>query len=675
MLSEFLSRAKQIVLENLSDEQFGVSELADALNTSRSNLLRKVKSETSLSASRFIRQARLEEAMKLIQAGQLNVSEVTREVGFSSMSYFIKCFREHYGYSPGSVGKQAIDPPKERGGVTAWWNQLLMGVGVVLLLLLVWFIFRERKADEPALEKSIAVLPFKNMSSDSSNIYLINGLMETTLNNLQKIRELRVVSRTSVERFRNTTLTVPEIAAMLPVGYLIEGSGQKINNEIHLNIQLIETATDRQVWSQQYHKEVGDIFKLQQEIANSIVSEIQVAITPEERKRIQTSPTDNLEAYDAYLKGREAISRTTREGLIEGIPYFQQAIERDAEFGSAYAYMAISYYYLDLYKVEKKHLEALNKAADKALLYAPKAPESLVAKALYYQQIGELEEAETFLLEAHEHAPGSSDIVNLLSDFYTRYSPDSRKYLEFALKGVRLLAESKDSVTTSYLYLHLSNALIQNGFVDEALSYINQCIAYDPENPFRYLKSFILYVKDRDWEQTQQMLIKEYQLDTTRLDILQEIGKLYYNASDYEKAYEVYSRFLAIREQLGLDIYQFAYLKIGDTYIRQGHVEQGRQFVQSFKEFAESDKSRYVDFHFATYYAHTGKLDSAAYHMNRFSTVEDIQYWFLLFLEDDPAMESVKNEPWFQESMAKLKFNFWKNHDQLKAKLLKEKLL
>src|SRR5690606_31504454 len=115
-----------------------------------------------------------------------------------------------------------------------------------------------------------AVLPFKNDSNDSTNRYLINGLMEATLNNLQQIRDLRVVSRTSAEKDRNTSKTIPEVADELRVNYVVEGSGQKVGNRILLNIQLIDAQRDSHLWARQYTREVTDIFQLQQEIAKDI---------------------------------------------------------------------------------------------------------------------------------------------------------------------------------------------------------------------------------------------------------------------------------------------------------------------------------------------------------------------------------------------------------------------
>src|SRR5688500_9109870 len=321
--NDLLSQLSGVVGKNISNEQFGVSELAEEMSMSRSNLLRKVKKETNLSVSQLISQVRLQRGMELLKTTSLNVSEVSHQVGFSSTSYFIKCFREFFGYPPGEVGKREAE---QKGAVSA--NQpsevsistspvqvsdvrtpsktktrrprlVVAAIASAAVLAVAIFAFYSRPSvSAPSLEKSIAVLPFKNESNDSANLYLINGLMESTLNNLQQIKELKVVSRTSVEKYRRSAKSIPEMAKELNVRYFVEGSGQKIGDRILLNIQLIDGATDRHLWATQYRREAKDIFELQQEIAKSIADEIQVIITPEEEKRIEKKPTDDLLAYD-----------------------------------------------------------------------------------------------------------------------------------------------------------------------------------------------------------------------------------------------------------------------------------------------------------------------------------------------------------------------------------------
>ena len=490
MQEDFISKITTIIEKKAGDEQFGVSELADAMNMSRSNLLRKIKAATGRSASQYIRRVRLEIAMEMLKEEEFTVSEISWKVGFVSTSYFIKCFREEFGYPPGEVGKQQPElltnvevSEAEDREASGYLNKVVALAAVIVLTLSIgWAVADRVKSDSPkeGTEKSIAVLPFKNESSDSSNVYFINGLMESTLSNLQKIEDLRVISRTSVEKFRNSTQTIPEIAEELNTRYLVEGSGQKVGDKVLLHIQLIDAYTDRHVWAEQYSREIADVFSLQNEVATKIATSIEAIITPSEMEQIDKIPTDDLQAYDYYLQAMEHFHRQNKEGLEIAIPLFEKAIERDPEFALAYADLAISYYFLEIYQIDKQYTDLLNLNADKALLYDPKSAESLIAKAFYYMQVGEYRLAVPHLEKALEYNPNSSAVIQTLADLYARYIPNTEKYLEYALKGNQLEIAANDSIQQSYLYLHLSNAFIQNGFVDEAQKYINLSLDYNP---------------------------------------------------------------------------------------------------------------------------------------------------------------------------------------------------
>ena len=678
--NDFLKKITAVVEENIANEQFGVAELADEAGMSRSNLLRKIKKLTGLSVSLFIRQIRLEKAMELLREGSLTVSEVAFQVGFGSTSYFIKCFHDQYGYPPGELGKQeevpaaVPDSPVEETKASFPVRGLAMGAVLILAVLVI--VINPFSSKKRELEKSIAVLPFKNESSDSSNVYLINGLMESVLNNLQKIEDLRVVSRTSVEKYRNSSKSIPEIAKELNVNYFIEGSGQKIGDQIMLNIQLIEANDDKHLWAEQYSRETSDIFKLQMDVAKNIAGQIQAIITPEEKQLIEKPPTDNLVAYDFYLKGLEPFNAGTREGLDEAIVWFEKAVDEDPEFAQAYANLAVAYYFLDLFQAQKKYSDLINNYADKALFYDDKLSVAFLAKAFFYMSADENELAEPYLQKALEYNPNSSFVINTLSDFYDSRIPNTTKYLEYALKGIQIDIASNDSTSASFVYLHLANAFIQSGFVDQAEKYINVSIQYDSANLFSaYVKPYILFAKNKNLERLKQNLIEVLKRDPTRIDIIQEIGKVYYYLRDYEGAYQYYQRFLQIKQDLNLYVYPFENAKIALVYAEMGKADKARQLMNDYFEYAKNDESIYKDLSLAVYYAHQNDTEKALEHLELFSKQTNFHYWTILFLDQDPLLDNIKELPEFKKLYLQMEKRFWNNHRQLERSLKDKDLL
>lgn len=668
--TDFLSHVTAVIERNMSNEQFGVSELAEEMSMSRSNLLRRLKKQSDLSVNQLIRELRLKRGMEMLKTTSLNVSEVSHQVGFGSTSYFIKVFRERYGYPPGEANERKEEsipapekPRRSSAREVAFVVALLAGIIVA-----VWYAF---SAQKPQLEKSIIVLPFKNDSGDSTNIYLINGLMESTLNNLQSIKDLRVVSRTTSEKYRSTDKSIPELARELNVNYVVEGSGQKVGDQILLNIQLIEGPSDRHLWSGVYKREVKDIFELQQEIAKVIAREIEAVITPEEAKTIEKVPTKNLEAYDLYLKGNDQMYAMDIE---KAAGFYKQAIALDKEFAAAYSEAVLAYYYLDVFVAEKKYFTEISEYSDNAMLYDPQAAQSLVAKALYYMHKGDRELAVPFLEKALEYNPNSSLAINFLSDLYNSYIPNTSKYLEYALRGLRIDFAAKDSGDAALKYLHVANALIQAGFVDEAMKNINRSLDYLPNNSYAiWVKAYITFVKNRKPEEVKKMLLDELKRDSTQLHIVQEVANIYFYEGDYETAYRYFDAFTKVRDAYQLDIFWQSNLEIGIVMEKMGQHDRAKRFIQNFKEMADKDRTIYKDMYLMHYWVHEGDIPKAIGYLRAFSQQNEFQYRVLL-LPEDPTLASIKDLPEFNAVMAELERKFLNRKGKLKQKLEEEGL-
>ena len=689
---KFIQEAENIVKERLHDEQFGVSQLAEQMSMSRSSLLRKIKQERNISASQFIRQIRLSKGKELLEESELSVSEIAYQVGFGNNSYFIKCFREHYGFSPGESRKRKMETPEEEiqeiktapvvkdQPTGKEFPQLKYGLFLALSIgLAILFIkkpFNKTGAQESNLQKSIAVLPFKNLSTDSSNLYFVDGLMESTLNKLQKIEDLRVISRTSVEQYRNTDKSIEEISKDLNVQYLIEGSGQRSGDQVLLSIQLIDASKDSPIWTEQYVYKVVDIFSLQNKVAKKIAEAIKVKVTPEELLKLEKKATENHLAYDLYLKGLEQLNIRSSSSLKKGIDYFEQAIAQDKEFSLAYAKIAFSYFWLDENKSEKAFTDIVNVNADKALLYDSRSDQSLIAKALYYIQNKEFELAVTHLEKALEYNPNSSSVIQILADLYYKALPNTAKYLEYALKGVQLDIASKDSIAQSYTYLQLSNALIQNGFVQQADDYVQRSLKLHPQNYYAPLvKIYIDFAKDRDMEKTTERLLLELEKDSNRIDILSEIGKLYYFQGKHKSAYPYYKKLNEIREQQGLDLYTEENIKIALSYKAMGFNEQADSFFNSFSAFCEQNKSLYKPLLLASKYAYEGNYDKAIEQFKLFPKEENFPYWILIFMDKDPLLVPIKDHPDYIQSLKMINQSFEDGQAKLKRSLIEKDLI
>src|SRR5437879_10221693 len=184
--------------------------------------------------------------------------------------------------------------------------------------------------------KSIAVLPFDNLSGDPDNAYFAEGVQDEILTRLAKVADLKVISRTSTQRFKSAPSDLREIAKQLGVMNILEGSVQKANDQVRVNVQLINALTDAHLWADTYDRKLIDIFSVESEIAKTIAETLQARLTGSEKSLITKTPTVNPEAYELYLKGRFFWNKRTGADLLKSIDYFKQAVEKDQKYALAY---------------------------------------------------------------------------------------------------------------------------------------------------------------------------------------------------------------------------------------------------------------------------------------------------------------------------------------------------
>jgi TolB-like protein len=251
------------------------------------------------------------------------------------------------------------------------WKSAAVAAAVIMAILIAVFLVIPHLSGQ--MDKSIAVLPFTNLSDDPEQEYFSDGMMEEILDRLFKIGGLKVVSRTSCMRYRNTDLSVKEIARELGVRAILEGSVRRAGNLVRITVQLIDARNDTHLWSETYDGNLSDlsnIFSIQSKVAQSVARELKTVLSPKELVLIEKKPTKNTEAYDAYLRGMFYWRKLTRNDLETAKKYFNLAIDKDPEYAPAYA--GISFVWAGLMQMGlispeeagPKAMEALTKAIE-----------------------------------------------------------------------------------------------------------------------------------------------------------------------------------------------------------------------------------------------------------------------------------------------------------------------
>lgn len=231
--------------------------------------------------------------------------------------------------------------------------------------------------------KSIAVLPFVNMSGDAENEYFSDGIAEEILNLLVKLPQLRVASRTSSFMFKGKSVGIPEVAAKLGVGTVLEGSVRRHGERVRITAQLIDAETDSHLWSETYDRELKDVFQIEDDIAKSIVDALQMTLTPKERRAIQVVSTSDAKAYDYYLRGRSYMYTMTKRDYEFAIRMFTQAIELDEKYALAYAGIADAYSHLYRYaEATRDNVRRAVEASERAVQLDPDSAEARASHGL-----------------------------------------------------------------------------------------------------------------------------------------------------------------------------------------------------------------------------------------------------------------------------------------------------
>src|SRR6266700_3450082 len=267
--------------------------------------------------------------------------------------------------------------------------------------------------------KSIAVLPFDNLSDDKSNAYFAEGIQDEILTRLSKIASLKVISRSSTQKYKSSPDNLRDVGKQLGVANLLEGSVQKIANAVHVNVQLIRAATDDHLWAESYNRKLDDVFGVEGEVATAIADQLNAKLTGAEQKAVADKPTQNLAAYDAYLRGL-AIEHTqySYDAYQQAAGDYGEAVRLDPSFAFAWARLAVlrSFLYFNAIDLNTNTAGSVKEAADRAVALAPEAGESWIAQGAYrYRVLRDFAGAVTAYKRAQIRLPNNSYLLQNLA--------------------------------------------------------------------------------------------------------------------------------------------------------------------------------------------------------------------------------------------------------------------
>jgi TolB-like protein/Tfp pilus assembly protein PilF len=365
-----------------------------------------------------------------------------------------------YEFTPeGVVRTEDLDPVQAKSAQRATGRILdFVIIGVLLMVIAMLVVGRlpfYRQTGELIPQKSVAVLPFENLSGDPDNAYFADGIQEEILTRLAGIADLKVISRSSTQQYQSKPRNLREIAKQLGVANIVEGSVQKAADQVRVNVQLVNAQSDSHLWADTYDRKLTDIFGVETEIAKRIAESLQAKLTGREEQALAVKPTNNPEAYEAYLRGLAFNERSLNpDAQLKAISFYERAVQLDPNFALAWARLsgADAVAYFSSMDPSAARRDAAKQALEKAQKLQPNSPETLLALGYYqYLVLRDYGLAKSTFAVVSKMLPGSSEAPKALGYIARREGnwDESIAYFEQALaldpRNVELLTEAANT--------------------------------------------------------------------------------------------------------------------------------------------------------------------------------------------------------------------------------------
>ncbi len=668
-----------LINAHLEDEKFGVDDIARALNLSRSQLHRKVNHLTGMPASRLIRKIKLDKAKELLENGDLTVSEVAYRVGFGSPSYFIKSYHDYFGNPPGNVQKKNIIRLRQSEIMSRILgkkegrkpNRRNLWVLALLAGLISIFFIVVPIGKGAGTEKSIAILPFINLSGDLGNQYMVDGVQDMITAHLSKLSGLRVIPRLSSEQYRKTNKTPKAIGTELQVGYLVEGSFQKVNDEVKIHIWLIDARKESQEWFREYDREWKDIFKIQSDIAGDIAGEMNIIVSQSSKKLMTEIPTENLKAYDFYLQAREEFMHWFRDQnnshLDNAIVLYKKAIDLDPGYAAAYSGLAFAINNKFYDNPDYKNIcgDTILLLTDKALSLNDKLEEVYLVRSLYYTNA------------VHDNKKAYNDLVRVLEinpNYAPAYYGKGINELEFFGNPLGGIKDISKAIRLEYglwkplYYRWLGHAYYDAGFEKQSVESFNNAFALDNDTSEHYLNMAEIYIGLGDLKKAEPWNLICIEVHPEEPFFYWRSVLIYNMTADCEKATESLQKYFETKGH-----YDSLSIFTSYTLWCAGREEEARKlFAMQLKDRESNiitndniDESWYSYFDLTAINAFLGNKDKSLEYIKAWNDKKYFTPYDLNLIRTCPLLNSIRTEKSFTQAAQSAELKFRKEHEKV----------
>lgn len=681
MEHDFIHRLTEIIDTNLHNEDFGPEELAAKMGMSYSSLHRRMRENTKKNISQFIRERRLQKAKEILQTENLSVAEIAYKVGFGSPTYFNKCFHEYFGISPGEYKKGEKNKTVELQSAKGKLSKVLSLAGALIVVFALAYLFMDKRisglTDTVPFEKSIAVLPVKYIGPAAYQ-YQAEGCMEELLDKLMKLEDLRVISRTSVEKYRETSKSIKAIGKELSVSALLESTFQKTEEGLILFLKLYRAENEELIWQKKFQENPANAAAFQNEAAQLVAGELHVRLSPTEKQLLEKVNGTNVEAHDFFRQGRNQffiyqLDNTRKEALDQATIFFEKALAIDSAHAPSYAALATVYWeknYNTTY-FEANFLDSAFFLAQRALDYDKQSEEAYLIRGKYYYEMNDDRKALADVQNALEINPNFWEAYSVLSRIYTWRQPDFVKAIQNAQKAISL----NQGPGLAELYSQLGFAFACAGFKAEAKTHFKN--SFDLTNTgdslSYYLSVGTIEQYFRDYIKAEKYLDQALRCDSGNVNLLRRLGGNYNLLKNYEKSLFYYQKWMQKKDSLNI-------LDLGEThrialaYHKTGQPEKANEYftleenycleaIEKQRDFAQNNRAYYD---LAAVYAFQGKKAEAYELLDEFIKNRTFPLWWVNLAKDDPLFEKIADEKRFSELLVQMEKKYLAEHERVK---------